>query len=53
MITYPSLTLVAYPPNAFIFYKIIIAFANIDLMGDFMENDVFEIMNLPVTEPFN
>ena len=53
MVTYPSLIMIPYPANALFFYKILITFANIDILGGFMENDVFSLLALVETTAFN
>ena len=53
MVTYPSLMMIPYPPNALFFYKILITFANIDILGGFLENDVFSLLTLVSTGAFN
>ena len=53
MVTYPSLTMTPYPPNALFFYAIVISFANVDIMGDFLGENVYSRMGLVKTEPFN
>lgn len=53
MVTYPSLTMVPYSPNALYYYGILITFANIDILGNQMENNVFPEMNLVKTNAIN
>ena len=53
MVTYPSLIMIPYPPNALFFYKILIAFANIDIIGNYLENNVYSLLALVATDAFN
>jgi len=41
MITYPTLILVTYPANIFIFYQILIKVSNIDIIGKYLEDNVY------------
>jgi len=44
MITYPTLILVAYPANVLFFYQILIKVSNIDIIGKYLEDDVYGMM---------
>jgi hypothetical protein len=53
MVTYPSLIMISYPANALFFYQILISFANIDIIGNWLENNVFGLFAIVETEDFN
>jgi hypothetical protein len=53
MVTYPSLTLIQYPPNSLMFYGVIIQVANIDFVGSFLEKYVYDEELFVETDAFS